>query len=176
MSKVLTPEFRVSFPAVFKPQAAMEGQEPTYNIQMLFPKTTDLSALKKAVKEAIVEKWGANPPKTLRLPFKDGDEKDYDTHKGHIYINAKSKIKPGLVDQDLQEIISPEDFYGGCYARATLTVYSYDRKGNQGVAFGLQNIQKLRDGERFSARSSAADDFGGSSATKTSSINDDLDF
>ncbi len=35
-SKILTPEFRVSFPAVFEP-SGMEGQEKKYSVTMLFP-------------------------------------------------------------------------------------------------------------------------------------------
>jgi hypothetical protein len=68
-------------------------------------------------------------------------------------------MQPGLVDQNLQRIISTDDFYSGCYARATITAYGYDKAGNKGVAFGLQNVQKLADGERFSGRTAAEDDF-----------------
>jgi hypothetical protein len=43
---------------------------------------------------------------------------------------------------------------------ATLTAYAYDTAGNIGVAFGLQNLQFVRDGEeRFDGRTNAADDF-----------------
>jgi hypothetical protein len=68
-------------------------------------------------------------------------------------------MQPGLVDASLQRIISEQDFYSGCYARATITAYGYDKAGNVGVAFGLQNVQKLRDGEAFSGRTAAENDF-----------------
>jgi hypothetical protein len=175
--KVLTPKFRVSFPNVFKPKAAFEGQEPTYNIQMLFPKDTDLTEMKKAVKEAIQAKWGDKKPANLRIPFNDGDEKDYESHKGHYYVNSKSKMRPGIVDQELNDIIDPSDFYGGCYARATLTAFAYDTAGNKGVAFGLQNLQKLDDGEAFSGRVDAKNDFESvGSSNESSETDDDFDF
>ena len=37
------------------------------------------------------------------------------------------------------------EFYPGCWARVSTNAYAYEQKGNKGVAFGLINIQKLRD-------------------------------
>ena len=68
-------------------------------------------------------------------------------------------MKPGVVDQNVQPIIEAEEMYAGCYARATLTAYAFDTAGNRGVAFGLQNIQKIRDGEPFTGREKAEDEF-----------------
>ena len=157
--KVLTPEFRVSFPAVFVPRSPMDGAEPKYSVVMLFPKNADLSGLKKIAKAAITEKWGDKPPKELRNPFRDGDTKELEGYAGMIFITASSKNKPGLVDASRQPIISADEFYAGCYARATVNAYAYNKNGNAGVSFGLQNIQKLRDGEPFSGRTKPEDDF-----------------
>lgn len=160
--QVLTPEFRVSFPAVFTARSAAEGQEAKFSITMLFPKSTDISVLKNAVLEAIVEKWGADKakwPKGLRLPFRDGSEKDYDGYEDVTFCTASSKMRPGLVDQNRQAIIAPDEFYGGCYARATIAAFAYDKAGNKGVSWGLRNIQKTRDGEPFSGRSKPENDF-----------------
>jgi len=162
MDKVTTPEFRVSFPAVFQSRA-FEGQEPKYSVSMLFDKKTDISELKQLAAKALKEKWpnDAERPKGLRNPFRDGDVEhpDKKEYAGKLFVNAKSKMRPGVVDQNLQKIISEDDFYAGCYARATVTCYAYDRAGNRGVAFGLQNLQKVRDGERFSGRVDAENDF-----------------
>ena len=162
-NQVLTPEFRVSFPAVFAPRSAMEGQEAKYSIMMLFPKTVDVKPLRELVRAAIIEKWGPDNtkwPKALRLPFRDGKEKDYDGFGPDImFCTASSKMKPGVVDQKVQPIIEPSEFYGGCYARATITAFAYDVSGNRGVAFGLRNVQKLRDGEPFGGKSKPENDF-----------------
>lgn len=157
--KVLTSKFRVSFPAVFVPRSAMDGAEPKYSLVMLFPKTEDISKLKAIAKAAVVEKWGDKVPKDLRSPFRDGDEKELDGYAGCTFITASSKQKPGLVDGNREPIISADEFYAGCYARATVNAYAYDRNGNKGVAFGLQNIQKLGEGEPFSGRTKPEDDF-----------------
>lgn len=162
MKKVITPEFRVSFPSVFTP-SSFEGQEPKYRITMLFEKGTDLNALKQLAAETVAEKWPNKDtrPKNIRNPFRDGDvdKPDMDGYAGTIFLNASSKMKPGVVDSFVQPIIEEGEFYAGCYARATVTCYAYSFAGNNGVAFGLQNIQKTRDGDSFTGRSSAESDF-----------------
>jgi hypothetical protein len=162
---VMTPKFRASFANMFRPGKAMEdGQEPKYGVMMLFDKDADLGALKKAALEAVTDKWGpdkAKWPKNLRLPFRDQGEKEGDAYvKGAFFITATSKQKPGLVDQRNQPIIDEAEFYSGCYARATVRAFAYDKAGNRGVAFGLQNVQKLADGEPLGgARRKAEDEF-----------------
>ena len=149
---VMTPKFRASFANVFRPGKAMEeGGEPKYGVMMLFDKDADLSALKAAAQRAVVDKWGADKakwPKNLRSPFRDQAEKEGDAYvAGAYFITATSKQKPGLVDQRNQPIIDESEFFSGCYARATVRAFAYDKAGNRGVAFGLQNVQKLADGE-----------------------------
>jgi hypothetical protein len=157
----MTPEFRASFPNVFTARSDFDGQEPKFSIVMLFDKKTDISALKKLCEQAVKEKWGDKVPKNLRSPFRDGDtdKPDMDGYAGCVFVRASSKGRPGLVDASVTPIVNQEDFYAGCYARATVNAFAYDKAGNQGVAFGLQNVQKLRDGEPFSGRTKAEDDF-----------------
>lgn len=157
--RVMTPHFRVSFPNLFKPKAAFEGQEPVYSVQMLIPKDTNIDELKKAAKQAAVKKFGNDVPKNIRWPFKNGNEKNLENYKDMIVIEARSKMKPGVVDRQLNEVLDPGEVYAGCWARATLVAYGYDKAGNKGVSFGLQNIQKVKDDEAFSGRANAKDDF-----------------
>jgi hypothetical protein len=156
--KVITPPFRVSFPALIKPRA-FQNNEPTYSVEMLFSKGTDISQLKAAAAAAAKKKWPGEVPKNLRSPFKDGNEKNYDGYKDVTVVVARSKNKPGLVDQDLNEIIEAGAIYGGCWARASITAYAYDKAGNRGVSFGLQNLQKVKDDTAFSGRANAKDEF-----------------
>ena len=159
---ILTPEFRVSFPNVFRPQKPMQqGGEPKYGIVCLFPKDADLKELKKAAQAVVKEKWGDKPPKNLRSPFRDQGEREYEGYEeGCIFFTATSKQKPGLVDADVQDIIDETEFYAGCYARASVRFFTYDVNGNRGVGVGLQNVQKLRDGEPLGGvRAKPEDDF-----------------
>lgn len=171
--KVTSPKFRVSFPNIFQPQTFKDenGQaqgEPKYGLVMLFDeaaqKTPEYAAMQRIAKAAVVAKWGSDSskwPKNLRSPFRDGnDEKgELEGYKDCKFASATTKTRPGLVGADLQPIINADDFYPGCYARATVTAYAYDKKGNRGVAFGLGNVQKVADGESFSGRTKAEDDF-----------------
>jgi hypothetical protein len=172
--RATTPKFRVSFPQLFEAKAMEEGQEPKYSVTMLFPKDTDLSALEEAYDAAVAkgmeDKWKGKKPKNLRNPFRDGDEDenycDKDGYPGHIFVRASTKTKPGVIATDVDPstgkrrvIDDPQEVYAGCYARATVVAYPYDVAGNKGIAFGLQNLQKLEDGESFSGAKSAEDDF-----------------
>jgi hypothetical protein len=179
---VVTPEGRVSFPYLFKqrPPMMLNGKpmgEPKYSLTLLFPKSTDLTALKRMAYNAVVEKWGqdrAKWPANLRgldlvnylsptgkdgWPFRDGDARDVTGYAGMISITATSKERPGVVDQNVQPILDESKLYAGCYARAQLIAFAFDHNGSRGVSFGLQNVQFVRDGEPFSGRQKPEDAF-----------------
>lgn len=171
---IMTPEFRASFVNVFKPYKNPTNPtgEAKYSLACLFPHPSKMDSkykkeyeafvtkIKKAVEDAIEAKWGKKRPSNLRLPFRDQGEKSYDGYvEGAVWFTASSKNKPGLVDQRNNDIIDETEFYSGCYARATLRVYAYSNSGNNGVGIGLQNVQKLRDGDPLSGRLKAQDEF-----------------
>jgi hypothetical protein len=64
-----------------------------------------------------------------------------------------------MVGPDMQPIISTDEFYSGCYGRASINFYAFSVDGNKGIAAGLNNVQKLADGERLGGGSRASDDF-----------------
>ena len=157
---LMTPEFRVSFPALFRARKANEQAEAKFSVSMLFPKGADISALKKAADAAAREKWGDKIPKKLKTPFLNQGDYDLEGYEdGAILIRTTSIQKPGVVDKNVQPIVDESEVYPGCYARATVRAFTYDVNGNAGVSFGLQNLQKLRDGEHLAGRTRAEDDF-----------------
>ena len=150
------PKFRVSYPNVFKPKG-FKDQEPVYSLVMLFDKKTDLTPLKRAVQNAIIEKWGADKAKwpALRSPFRNGDAEKagVDGYENTIFVTAKNKNPVAIVDKQIQPIAEESrSFYAGCYAKAALLAYAYDNMGNRGVAFSLQSLQKVGDGEEFTSK------------------------
>lgn len=157
---IVTPEFRAAFAEVFKPRA-FEGGEPKYSVTMLFPKSTDLSALKTLAKAAIEAAWPNKEkrPKNLRTPFRDGNTVSWDGFAGNYFCRATTRSQPNVVDRNRQPILTPDGFYSGCYARASINAFTYNTAGNAGVAFGLQNVQFLRHGEPFTGRSDPNEDF-----------------
>ena len=167
-TKVITGKVRFSYVHVFEPTAVSEGSDDKkYNISIIIPKS-DKVTLKKiekaieAAKQLGAARWGGKIPKSLKLPLRDGDmERDDECYADSYFLSAKSSSKPGIVDANLDEIISKDEFYSGCYGRAAINFYPFDINGSKGIAVGLQNLQKLEDGERLGGSfSSAAEDFG----------------
>ena len=168
-TRVITGKVRFSYVNIFKSRAFREGQDAKYSICLLIPKSdkTGLAKLTKAMDEAVQEgvksKWGGKMPKNLHLPLRDGDEERADEapeYEDMMFLNANSNSKPGIVDKDLNEILDPDEVYSGCWGRAAINFFPYDSNGNRGVGVALDNIQKLRDGERLgAARKKAEDDF-----------------
>ena len=165
-TKVVTGRVRFSYVNVFTPTSVQEGGEKNYNICILIPKKDkkQIAKLEAAIEAAVekgVQKWGGKPKK-IKLPLRDGDdEKEGEEWEGMLFLNAKSNRKPQIVDEDRNPITDQEDFYSGCWGRASLNFYPYDYNGTKGVAVGLNNLQKLEDGERLGGDfSSAEDDFG----------------
>lgn len=165
-TKVVTGEVRFSYLHVFEPHAIEEGQDKKYSVSLLIPKSDKktLNAIKKAIEAAKVAgkaKWGGKIPANLKMPLRDGDvdRPDQEEYAGHYFVNANSTNKPGIVDANVQPIIDSTELYSGCYGRASVNFYAYNVSGNKGIACGLNNIQKLRDGETLGGRSHAEDDF-----------------
>lgn len=164
-TKVVTGRARLSYVNLFTPRAQNEGQDAKYSVCVLIPKsdTKTVNAIKAAIeaaKEAGKASWGGKVPAGLKVPLRDGDtERDTAEYKGHWFINASSKNKPGVVDSNVQAILDSDQVYSGCYGRVSINFYAYNTNGNRGIAAGLGNVQKVADGEPLSGRSRAEDDF-----------------
>lgn len=164
-TKVVTGEVRFSYAHVFEP-ASIEGSEPKYSVSILIDKNDKktLSRVKAAIeaaKQAGISKFGGKVPANLKLPLRDGDteREDDEVYAGKYFINANAKTKPGIVDKGGNPIIDTTQFYSGCYGHASITFYAFNTSGNKGIACGLNNLMKTRDGEMLGGRASAEDDF-----------------
>lgn len=167
MAKV-SPIGRVSYPAVFEP--SQYGQnEPKFSLTLLFDENDPLLAeMKKDAARAASEKWPNGVPKNIRSPFRSGDERNEEKggtcpeYAGKCYVKFQTSVDrpPQVVGPDKHVITAASgEFYPGCHARVSYTVYAYDAQGNKGVAFGLCNVQKIRDDDPFDARTTADQDF-----------------
>lgn len=159
---LLTPEATLSYPWLFTPQEGLDGGEPKYSASFIFDEeaqgTPEYEALRQAAAAVIREKWGAKPPKNLRNPFRDdGEEKGYP--EGSTFIGARTKHAPGVVAWNLAPITDESEIYPGAIVRAQVSVFAYDVSGNRGVSFALDNVQKLRDGDRLDGRIAAKNAF-----------------
>jgi len=170
MTKVVTGKIRMSYVYLFAPRAVEEGEAPKYSLSVLIPKSDvkTLNAIKAAVNAAKeigkTSLWNGKIPPGLKLPLRDGDadRPDSPEYVGQYFFNAKSNNKPGIVDIDINPILNQAEIYSGCYGRVSVNFYPYNHpKGGKGVAAGLNNVQKLEDGEPLgSVVSRPEDDFG----------------
>jgi hypothetical protein len=152
--KLITPEFRAAFISLFRATSMKnaDGSDsaPKFSIRAVFPPKADLSALKKEAQRAATEKWGDKIPKTLRNPFRLNEELDnpivgFGDDWVVMSFSANADRRPGIVDNKVQDIVDDVEVYAGAWYRAQVNAYAYDKAGNKGVAFGLQNVQKLRE-------------------------------
>jgi hypothetical protein len=163
--KIVTGKVRFSYANVFAPKASVEGGAPKYSVSIIIPKSDKetIAKLQKAfedTKAGAAAFFGGSVPKGLKGGLRDGDEeKDDPAYANSYFINANSAQRPGVVDADLNPIMDQSEFYSGCYGRASITFYPYNAQGSKGIACGLNNVQKMEDGEKLGGATSAAADF-----------------
>ena len=166
-TKVVTSVVRLSYANVWEPKSINGGAEK-YSVSLIIPKsdTKTLTAIQKAIDEAIEEgrgKFGGKIPNksALKLPLRDGDidRPDDEAYANCYFVNANSSTAPEIVDKARDPILNRSEVYSGVYARVSINFYAFNSNGNRGIACGLGNIQKVRDGEPLGGKTSAADDF-----------------
>lgn len=166
-TRVITGPVRLSYANIFEPKS-INGGDPKYSVSLIVPKEDKktIAAIQKAVDAAIEEgrgKFGGKVPNkaALKLPLRDGDidRPDDEAYANSFFVNANSTTPPEIVDKDLNPIMSRSEVYSGVYARVSINFYAFNTNGNRGIACGLGNIQKIRDGEPLGGKASAAEDF-----------------
>lgn len=151
---------------LFKARAQEEGKKPKFGCTLMFPKTTDLSALKKAASEAAFAEWGDKAAQwykdgLIKDPFLDGDgpqginkktgERSLG-HAGHIFTRTTSGegFKPLVVDNLRNPLVSVAGAPSGSWGYAVVHAFTWvNEKGGKGVTFGVSLVQitKVAQGE-----------------------------
>ena len=169
--KVITgPNTRWSYANVHEPKS-INGGTPKYSVSLIIPKsdTKTIAKIKAAIDAAYREgeaklkgNGKSTPPlSTLKTPLRDGDleRPDDPAYANSYFINANSASAPGIVDADRNPILTRSEVYSGVYGRVSITLYAFNSNGNKGIACGLNNLQKIRDGEPLGGKASAESDF-----------------
>lgn len=150
---------------------SINGGAPKYSVSLIIPKDdiATVNKIKAAIQAAYEEGEsklkgnGKSVPalSVLKTPLRDGDlERPDDAAYANAYfVNANSATAPGIVDADRNPIIERSEVYSGVYGRASINFYAFNSNGNKGIACGLNNLQKIRDGEPLGGKSRAEDDF-----------------
>lgn len=169
--KVITgKDTRWSYANVWEAKS-INGGTPKFSVSLIIPKSDTVTVQKiKAAIQAAYEEGQAKlkgngrsvPPLTaIKTPLRDGDTErpDDPAYANSYFINANSATAPGIVDADCNPILTRFEVYSGVYGRASINFYAFNSNGNKGIACGLNNLQKIRDGEPLGGKSSAASDF-----------------
>ena len=150
---------------------SINGGAPKFSVSLIIPKsdTKTVEKIKAAIQAAYEEGEsklkgnGKTVPalSVLKTPLRDGDleRPDDEAYANSYFVNANSGTAPGIVDADRQPIIDHSEVYSGVYGRASINFYAFNSNGNRGIACGLNNLQKIRDGEPLGGRASAESDF-----------------
>lgn len=167
-TKVVIP-CRLSYAHIWQPGTNPDGSEGKYSVCLLIDKKDEktVTKVKKAIEAAKVEGKSklANSkgviPNNIKQPLRDADDEGIDdaNYEGMYFINASSTQKPQVVDRHVEPILDPSEVYSGCYCNVSVNFYAFNVNTNKGIACGLNNIQKLKDGQRLAGGSSADEDF-----------------
>jgi len=183
-TQIITGLAIISYPALFEPKANLSGALK-YSCSLLFHKTdtASIEALQSAVDAATakgkVDLWNNKVPKFRYEALRDGDaelasgEKSDKIYAGKMFLNCTSNTAPGVVDQRAQPVMDPSIIYAGCIVRGQLNAFPYKNSGNAGVAWGLNGIMFIKDGERLDGRQSATEAFAEFAATNDNDDDDD---
>ena len=170
-TKVITGvDSRWSYANVWDPKS-INGGTPKYSVSLIIPKSdkVTIQKIKAAIQSAYEEGEsklkgsGKSVPSlsVIKTPLRDGDleRPDDEAYKNAYFVNANSATAPGIVDADRQQIIDRSEVYSGVYGRASINFYAFNSNGNKGIACGLNNLQKIKDGEPLGGKASAESDF-----------------
>ncbi len=161
---------RWSYVNAWEPKS-INGGAPKYSVSLIIPKsdTKTIEKIQAAIQAAYEEGQGKlkgngkSVPalSVLKTPLRDGDAErpDDEAYADSYFVNANSGTAPGIVDADRNPIIDRSEVYSGVYGRASINFYAFNSNGNKGIACGLNNLQKIRDGEPLGGKSRAEDDF-----------------
>jgi hypothetical protein len=168
---------------LFEASAIDDNQEPKYGITFLIPKDLDpkstagksLAALRAKIEAVFIQKFGPkdlekfrkNLPPWKNFPIRDGDvdKSDKPEFAGKLFIGARSKTRPGIVDRHLHPITDKDEIWSGCQFVADVGVFAYEIKNKQGavtakgVSVGLNHVLFWEKGDRIDNRKSATETF-----------------
>lgn len=168
---VVTPVVRLSFPQLFTPRSYKDDPDAKkiYRCDLIFTpeqvkekyegKKTQTVSLLAAKNNAAFDMWGPDKKKWPRFnhpAIKKGDTNTNSEgeirngYEGMYFVSPKTgeKYPPKIVGRDGREI-TEKDLYGGCWVRAQIVASAYETGANKGVTFYLNQVMKVKDGERF---------------------------
>jgi len=154
---------RFSYVHVWEKSETLAG-DMKYSVSVIIPKDhPELPKIKAAIKQAAVNKFGEDRkkwPKKLWNPLQDGDKtREEPAYENCYYLSPKTDGVVGVVGPDAKPILDQDEFYSGCYGVVSVSFFGFNKAGKRGVGVGLNNVMKLKEGERLDGVVSAEEDF-----------------
>jgi hypothetical protein len=162
--KVIIGPGRLSYPHLLKAQDGENG--PRFSTAILLPPETDVSKLNAALKAAFVEKFGPDQAKwpkgqNVRTPDKvirkaeevystKTNERTYGSEFDGWYVvnvSCNADNPPEVVDAMVEPVTNPREVYAGRWARISANAY------------GLNNVQLLKNAPAIAGKAPAKNDF-----------------
>lgn len=166
--KIALKNVRLAFPVLFEAKTVNGEGEPAFSGSFLLASNhPQIAEIRKAVDTVGKEKWGAKwdaVKKEIELKAKtllqDGDAKaDYAGFEGNLFINARNKVRPLVIDRDKTPLIAADGKpYAGCYVNASIELWAQDNKYGKRINASLRGVQFLKDGDAFAGGGTASED------------------
>lgn len=163
---------RLSYVHLTEAYAQQPGQDPKFSAVILVPKAdpgnkAKIDAAIQAAAQRGREKFGQAFPAQPKISVHDGDgprpsdgQPFGEECRGCWVFTASSRQRPNVVDLNLQPILEATEIYSGMYANVGVTFFAYNAPQNKGIGVGLENVQKIADGEPLGGgRAAVEDDF-----------------
>ena len=168
---MVTPEGRLSFPALFVPKGMPGGGEAKFSATILIPKNGReaaefLAKAKAAITAEVESRWPdkSKRPPALKMPIRDGDKavfesgentgglkKDkYPEYAGCWVLSSQTKRKPSVIDTAGAQVFEESKVFAGCWVRLMVHFFAYSNV-NVGVSCGLDNVLFVREDAAFGA-------------------------
>lgn len=167
MALVTTGKARFLYLNAWEPRKAEGSNKAQYSVCLVIPKSD--TATYDAIQAAYVDVFNETVDTTLKgvkfdklnFPLRDGDtEREGDENfAGCWFLNATSIYPPLIGDKDKNVITDHSQLYSGCYGRAAVSFFAYNRQGNKGIGCGLRKLLKLEDGEKIGGNGINFDEF-----------------
>lgn len=155
---------RLSFPELFTAKS-INGGKLRYTANFLIRKddAAQIKAIKGIIDSITAEEFDGKKLPPERLPFSDGDDREYDGYAGHYAISAAKPAasgRPTVVDKDKTPLAADDGKpYAGCFVNAIVRFYAINGKSDtksdksygKRICCSLEVVQFFKDGEPFGA-------------------------
>lgn len=152
VERIFIKNARLSFPALDEPAETMKGNKDLkYQATFIIERDNPcVKEIKLAIGRLAQAEWKDRAKQVLanadKLPLKDGNRRSVPGYENMLYVAAKSKNKPDLVDANPKNRITDpkeirEKFQAGYRVNGYVDLFPYEFSGMRGIGAALVSVQ-----------------------------------